>query len=319
MLATVFHSSQAQAAISIDSDEIVSVGLTEQLGQLSISSQDVKGLKPGAVVPSMMAANITDPKTVANALETVFKRYKRAPKRIAMVLPDTIAKVTLLSFDAVPDRESDLEQLIRLKMKRSAPFSLDDAQLSYLKCGTNRAKQSQFLVVVVQKTILAEYEDVCSAAALKVGCVDLASFNLINTYLYIHPHRQPVDWMLVHVARYYTTVALVRGAQLIFFRTQAIGPGTSLENFIHQTTMYHEDRLDGNGIERVVFLTTESESKADALEPVLRRAFHDSPKVAFEELGTQILTAIKSEKQLALPTVNRLAAPIGILLRDRHN
>ena len=83
--------------------------------------------------------------------------------------------------------------------------------------------------------------------------------------------------------------------------------------------MYYEDRLDGNGIERVVFLTTESESKADALEPVLRRAFHDSPKVAFEELGTQILTAIKSEKQLALPTVNRLAAPIGILLRDRHN
>lgn len=315
----MFRTPQAQAAVSISSDGIVTVGFTGLAGQPSLAVQQVKPLGVGAVVPSMMSSNITDPKTVGNVVKEVLKKHKTSPSRIAMVLPDAVAKVTLLTFDKVPEREKDLTQLIKLKMQQSAPFSINDAQLSYRRCGSNSKNQARFLAVVVPKTILGEYENVCSNAGVKVGCVDLASFNLINAALYTSRNNQQDDWMLVHTAHEYNSLAILRGRQLIFYRTQIADPKHSLDDFIYQTTMYYEDRLDGNGMEHVVLAATGIENSLESLEPTFDQSFAGFSNVAFEQLGKRIAGVIKNTESLALSTLDRLAAPIGILVRDRHD
>ena len=107
-----------QAAISIAGDSITAIELSVAKGQSSLSFQQIKSLDTGAVVPSMMSPNIADSKLVATALNEVLSSYKQRPTRIALVLPDTIAKVTLLSFETVPDHEADLAALIKLKLQQ---------------------------------------------------------------------------------------------------------------------------------------------------------------------------------------------------------
>ena len=46
-------------------------------------------LPPGAVVPSLNAANIVDPKAVSDALLQVFERIGARPKRVALAIPDS--------------------------------------------------------------------------------------------------------------------------------------------------------------------------------------------------------------------------------------
>lgn len=278
----------------------------------------MKSLETGAVVPSMMSPNITDSKLVAAALNEVLASYKQRPTRISLVLPDTIAKVTLLRFETVPDHETDLAALIKLKLQKSTPFSLNEAQLSYEACGVDATKQSQFLVTAVQQSVLREYENICTDVGLQVGCVDLASFNLINTSICATSEKKADDWLLVHLAHRYNTLAIIRGSQLIFYRNQTSEFGNSLDTFIYQTAMYYEDRLGGDGVKRVVFASSSIENPSDILENVFERSFKNSNTVALEQLGSQIASIIHNARRIPINSLDRLAAPIGILLRDRH-
>ena len=265
-----------------------------------------------------MSPNITDSKLVAAAPNEVLASYKQRPTRISLVLPDTIAKVTLLSFETVPEHETDLAALIKLKLQKSTPFSLNEAQLSYEACGVDATKQSQFLVTAVQQSVLREYENICTDVGLQVGCVDLASFNLINTGICATSEKKADDWLLVHLAHRYNTLAIIRGNQLIFYRNQTSEFGDSLDNFIYQTAMYYEDRLGGDGVKRVVFASSSIENPSDILENVFERSFKTSDTVALEQLGSQIASIIHNARRIPINSLDRLAAPIGILLRDRH-
>ena len=318
LLSTLLSTPRPQAAISIAGDSIAAVELSVAKGQLSLSVQQVKSLETGAVVPNMMSPNVADQKSVTTALKEVIGSYKRRPTRVSLVLPDIIAKVTLLSFETVPDRETDLAELIRLKVQKSAPFSLNEAQLSYEPCGVDTTKQPQFLVVVVQKSVLREYESICDDVGLQVGCVDLASFNLINMSLYATSEKKGDDWLLVQTANQYRTLAIIRGSQLIFHRTQASEPGNSFDNFIYQAAMYYEDRLGGDGVKHVVFASSSMGNHSDILENVFERSFKSSNTVALEQLGSHISSTIHNAKRIPIDLLDRLAAPIGILLRDRH-
>ena len=314
----MLNTPQPQAAISISGDGIAAVGFTRPAGQVCLAVQEVIAFESGAVIPNIASSNIAGPELVKNALKEVLSKYKTHPKRIALVLPDAIAKVTLVSFDTVPDRTADLAQLIRLKIEKSAPFRLDEAQFSYISCGKTDSQQSQFLAVVVKRTVLDEYEDICRSVGLQVGRADLASFNLINTALYTNRKQQTGDWMLVHAAQDYKTVAIIREGQLIFYRTQTVDLSHSSEDFIYQATMYYEDRLAGAGIEQIVFVTSAIEGQSESLEPVFKRVFKGADELSIEQLGTRISESLHKGNEIPAPTLDSLAAPIGILLRDRH-
>ena len=54
------------------------------------------------------------------------------PRRIGLIVPDPIAKVSLVRFEKVPARAQDLDQLIRWQVRKAAPFAIEDAQVSYV-------------------------------------------------------------------------------------------------------------------------------------------------------------------------------------------
>ena len=82
--------------------------------------------------------------------------------------------------------------------------------------------------------------------------------------------------------------------------------------------MYYEDRLGGDGVKHVVFASSSMGNHSDILENVFERSFKSSNTVALEQLGSHISSTIHNAKRIPIDLLDRLAAPIGILLRDRH-
>jgi hypothetical protein len=60
------------------------------------------------------------------------------------------------------------------------------------------------------------------------------------------------DWLVVHASDGYTTLAVLRGNDLIFFRNREEESEGTLADVVHQTAMYYEDRLNGTGFTRVL-------------------------------------------------------------------
>ncbi len=122
------------------------------------------------------------------------------------------------------------------------------------------------------------------------------------------------DWMVVHVRPDYTSLAIMRRDNMIFFRNLSEGDAEALADVVHQTTMYYQDRLSGEGFARV--LLGGVGRTTGALE-VARRSLEERLAVAVQRIDpTQ--TAPLVDRISVTPDLMALLSPvIGTLLRMR--
>src|SRR5207244_10415552 len=135
----------------------------------------------GALVSSLTAANVVDRAAVSGALGRVLERLGR-PRRIALVVPDPVAKVSLIKFERVAARPGDLAELVRWQVRKTAPFPIDEAQISYA-AGQRTPEGHEFVVSLARREVIVEYEQLAAAEGAHAGLVDLATFNVINAVL----------------------------------------------------------------------------------------------------------------------------------------
>jgi type IV pilus assembly protein PilM len=210
----------------------------------------VEPLPAGAVTPSLTSSNIADSGAVARALSAACQSLGLKPKRVALVIPDVAAKVSLVRFEHIPSKRDDLNQLIRWQVKKSTPFPVDDACLAYTP-GTRSASGSEYVVVVSRRETIREYESVCEQVGIEAGLVDICTFGVINLFLSSNLSTAG-DWLVVHMRPEYTSIAILRREDVMFFRNRAEGDAEALEDVVHQTAMYYQDRLEGRGFSRIL-------------------------------------------------------------------
>jgi Tfp pilus assembly PilM family ATPase len=255
-------------------------------GRPVVAAHAVEGLPPGALVPSLTAANVRDRAAVAEAVAHVLEHVGR-PRRIGLIVPDPLAKVSLVRFSQVPLRPSDLDQLVRWQVRKAAPFPIEDAQVSYARAGRTAEGQG-FLVAVARRAAVEEYEGICAAAGAHAGIVDLATFNVINAALAGAAATPSGDWLLVNVAPGHVSLAVLRGPDVIFFRTRSAEDEGTLADLVHQTAMYYEDRLSGSGFGRVLVTGAAAAGAHDAADQIARRL--ETPVDAVDPFAAAALT-----------------------------
>jgi hypothetical protein len=236
------------------------------------------------------------------------------PRRIALVLPDTVAKVSLIRFEKVPAKVQDLDQLIRWQVRKAAPFRIEDAQVSWVPGVAIDGGGREFIVTVARKDLIAGYEKACDGAGAHAGVVDLASFNLMNTVLVATPST-PRDWLLVHIGADYATLAVVRGPDLVFFRNRGAAGPAEFADLVHQTAMYHEDRLGGGGFSRVVL--TGAALRGPDQADWIRRSIEERLESKIESLDFRNAVPIRDRIGAGPELLDALAPALGVLLRER--
>jgi type IV pilus assembly protein PilM len=314
-VAALLASPPPTVAVEIAPTHVTGLLLSDSGSEPMIAGYAVEPLPDGVVTPAVNAPNIHDQAALAAAISTALQKIGGRTRRVALVLPDTTAKVSLIRFEKVPARPHDLEQLIRWQVKKSAPFRLEDAQVSWTPGVPLEGGGREFVVSMARRDVIESFERTCDAVGVHAGLIDIASFSLINAQL-ASTGGQGGDWLLVHLASDYVTLAVVRGADLVFFRNRALGAEADLTDLVHQTAMYHEDRLGGGGFSRVV-LAGASRAGGNQAER-LRRAVEDRLAARVELIDVRAAAAMRDRIGASPGLLDTLAAPAGVLLRERR-
>jgi Tfp pilus assembly PilM family ATPase len=303
-------------AVEIGSQRVSAVALETRAGRAVITAHAVEPLPDGALVPSLTADNLHDRAAVVATLTRVLERVGR-PRRIGLVIPDPVAKVSLVRFERVATRTAELDQLIRWQVRKAAPFAIEDAQVSYV-AGARTPEGQEFVVSVARRTVIGEYESVCAAAGAHAGIVDLSTFNVVNAVLAGSP-APDADWLLVNVASDWASIAILRGAHVIFFRSRgADGEGT-LADLAHQTAMYYEDRLSGTGLGRVLLCGAAAAGARTAGDvEQLKQSLEERLGTAVETVDPRAAATLTDRITAAPALLDTLAPLVGLLVRDRE-
>jgi hypothetical protein len=122
------------------------------------------------------------------------------------------------------------------------------------------------------------------------------------------------DWLLVHLTPQASTLAIVRGGKLVFYRNRLTDGQEPLVDLVHQTAMYYEDRLGGQAFQRVVLSAT---ADALAVEPSdVRQTLEERLHSRVQLVDPAAVASLSSRVALGPDDRAFVAAPLGVLLRE---
>jgi Tfp pilus assembly PilM family ATPase len=300
--------------VEIASDRVTAVSIARQADGWTIGAHGSERLPPGAVTPALNAVNVHDAGAVSAALRSAFDKLGSRPRRVALVIPDTATKVSLLRFEKIP-AASDLDQLIHWQMRKAAPFKPEEGHISWVPAAPLPGGGREYLVTLARRDVIESYMTACAEAGAAAGVVDLASLNLINAALASGDGGGAGDWLIVHVAANYATLAIVRNKDLIFFRTRQLEAEGDLADLVHQTAMYHEDRLGGAKFARVV--VSGISTRGAEIGERLRRGLEERMGAPVQALDFRGAAAIRDRINAGPELLDALAPAVGVVLRER--
>jgi Tfp pilus assembly PilM family ATPase len=301
--------------VEIAANRVSAAALEWHGGQATVALHASEPLPAGALVPALTTANTHDRAQVLEPLTRVLERVGR-PRRVGLVVPDVVAKVSLVMFETIPGKAQELDQLIRWQVRKAAPFALEEAQISYIR-GLRSDDGQEYVVTLARRSVIEEYEGLCAAAGAHAGIVDLSTFNVVNAVL-AGSATPTADWLLVNMAADYTSIALLRGENLIFFRNRAADTEGTLADLVHQTTMYYEDRLKGAGFAQVILAGAGATPLEQTIDiDAARRNLEERLRTPVDLVDPRAAATLTDRITAAPALLDTLAPLIGLLLRDR--
>ena len=158
--------SKPQLACEIAADRVLAARISEP-GTVDMCA--ASELAPGCVVPDMVEANLRDRGRILDSVRQTLDSLSGRYRDVIAVLPDAAIRVVLLDFDSLPTKRDDAEGVVRFRLKKSLPFDVDKAKISY---HTQTSSSGVRLVAAVALTsVIEEYESVFREAGYSPGVV----------------------------------------------------------------------------------------------------------------------------------------------------
>jgi type IV pilus assembly protein PilM len=138
-------------------------------------------LKGGALVPGLNGPNVLNAEALRTSLNGALGAVAGKSRDVIVVLPDLAIRVVLLDFEALPAKPEDADPVIRFRLKKSLPFDVEQAALSYDVARSNG--NIRVVAAVSPRAIIEEYETAFRDAGYSPGVVlpsSLAALGLID-------------------------------------------------------------------------------------------------------------------------------------------
>jgi type IV pilus assembly protein PilM len=132
-------------------------------------------LKAGVLSVSPLKENVNDPDEFSAAVRAVAGgQGSRKRRDVALILPDFSARISVLDFDSLPSDPKEQAALVRFRLKRSVPFDVESAAMSYWAQNAGQ-KKVEVLAVVAPLEIVARYESPFRTLGMNPGLVTTSS------------------------------------------------------------------------------------------------------------------------------------------------
>jgi type IV pilus assembly protein PilM len=212
--------------------------------RFSLDAHSVEPLPEGAVTPSAVETNITNPEAVRSALRRVLSNVPARREELALLVPDPVVRVFILPFDSFPRRPDEAMPMLRWRLKKSVPFDVEETVISAMR-QEGRNGSLEIVAALARQGIMREYEEVIEAEEMVPGVV------LSSTLAALPMVADQGATLVARMTGTGLTTAIVRGETLCFYRSSEMGADSSgletkvLLDEIFPAIAYYQDSWSG--------------------------------------------------------------------------
>ncbi len=205
-------------------------------------------LPPGTLAPALGTPNIASTGSVRDAVVDALSAVGSRSHEVIAVIPDAAVRVVLLDFEELPERRQEAEPVVRFRLKKSLPFDVEEAAVSYDARRANGV--IKVVAAVAPSSVLAEYEGVFRDAGYTPGVVLPSMLACLGTV----EASQPT--LVLKVDLNSTSVAIINSNDLLLYRTLENSHGgrvdaSVLADDIYSSLVFFQDNY-GMKVERIV-------------------------------------------------------------------
>jgi type IV pilus assembly protein PilM len=168
-------------------------------------------LAPGSVVPDLVENNLRQRGAVRNGIESALGSVGGRSKDVIAIVPDAAVRVMLVEFDTLPSDQQEALGVVRFRLKKSLPFDVDKAKVSYH--AQKLGDEVRVVAAVALGTVIEDYEAAFRDAGFNPGVV------LPSTLAALGAAEGKKPTLVVKVDAHTTSIAILNEDRLQLFRT----------------------------------------------------------------------------------------------------
>ena len=252
--------SRPKLACEIAGDRVFAARAAEKGGTLE--SYATRELPLGSVVPDLIENNLRRRDDVAKSIRDALGSVAGRGRDVIAILPDAAVRVVLLDFDALPTSKQEAEAVVRFRLKKSLPFDVDKAKVSYHAQTSGQGVRT--IAAVALSSVVEDYEAAFRDAGYSPGLVLPSMLAALGAADASRPT------LVVKVDTRTIGIAILDNNQMLLFRTLENTRGASitgeqLAEEVYPSIVFFQDTYSLN-IERVLISgLPESSGAAQAL------------------------------------------------------
>jgi type IV pilus assembly protein PilM len=213
------HSSgpRPRLACEIGADRVLA-GRAAELG--SSMEFAAYNLRPGMVVPDLTEANLRNADAVSQTVRDTLNSLSSRSRDVIAVLPDAAVRVVLVDFEALPSNRQEAEAVVRFRLKKSLPFDVEKAKVSYHS--QPAPVGIRVVAAVALNSVIEEYESAFVEAGFSPGVV------LPSTLAALGAAKANRPSLVLKVDTRTISIAILDQQQVLLFRTLENTSGTAI-------------------------------------------------------------------------------------------
>ena len=240
------HSSGARPklACEVSSERVLAGRAADLSSSIEFASHN---LVSGKIVPDLTEPNIRDRDAVSQTIHDALGGVGGRSRDVIAILPDAAVRVVLLDFETLPTKPDEAAGVVRFRLKKSMPFDVEKAKISYHAYASNG--NVRVVAAVALASVVEEYESAFLEAGYTPGVVLPSMLAALGAAQGSRPT------LVLKVDARTTSIAILDKEQVLLFRTLENAHGTAisgdrLAEEVYPSVVFFQDTYHMN-IERI--------------------------------------------------------------------
>ena len=244
-MSSTSNTPKPKLACEIAADRVLAGRLTDNGGGLEACA--ARELAPGSVVPDLVENNLRQRNAVRAGIEEALGGVAGRSKDVIAIVPDAAVRVMLVEFDTLPSDHEEALGVVRFRLKKSLPFDVEKAKVSYHAQKVN--DEVRVVAAVALASVIEDYEAAFRDAGFNPGVV------LPSTLAALGAADAKKPTLVIKVDAHTTSIAILNEDQLQLFRTLENTRGVTitgeqLAEEVYPSVVFFQDTYHLN-IERI--------------------------------------------------------------------
>ena len=203
-------------AVEFAQEGVLAGSRNPETGSLNYAFADIS---EGDLVPAVTENNVRNSDAITAALRAAILQVSPRRDPVTIIVPDSAARVFIVSFDTLPANRADITSLLRYRLRKLLPVDGDNATIAFqiltpsTEKGQDRPGGIRVLTVLMPSSVVADYESVVRTAGYQPGAL------LPSTIAALAAFECGDGAVLVNVNKQGVTTCIGKGDDLLLYRS----------------------------------------------------------------------------------------------------